>query len=636
MELAIPLVALGGLFIISNQKKNAGGGPGSRNPNNGGGVNTDQDESFVNMGIRSNLATRRSDAYLPNTNIPIQNYPVANKAEMEYDESSVQNYPNPNTATDKYFDQNLYEAKIGKGMSVGQNPQQVYSLTGNYLDTEQFKHNNMKPFFGGKIKGYTYDSQIAESVLDNMTGNGSQVIKKIEQAPLFKPQEDMQWAYGAPNNSDFYQSRVNPGTRNNNVKPFDTLHVGPGLDHGYGVNGSNGFNSGMEARDRWLPYTVDQLRVDTNPKLEYELTNHEGPAQAVIKNLGIFGARYLPNGGGLVSGHMEKQKPDTFFINSQDRWLTTTGLEKGETQRPEQELGFIKRNTCATDYSGPAGTVARQAPVAPENYVPTRKPQLPCVDVPISNAIGRGNTTEIGESRLQSIANYPNHRSTVCQPDSFRSGFRSAVGAVIAPFLDILKPNRKEETSENVRIYGDASSKVPIGYVSNPFNTPATTVKETTLYAPTFQMNNQKESMYVNNNTPLDGTQRETTSAEYFSAPGGDATSYGDMLYEANYRQHNNEIKSATIGNRANQGGTQIFNPQMHVSISKLDSDRYDGRVNPPFSKLTGMPPSKESYGAIHSMPQRYNENAGCDRLDGNLLEAFKKNPYTHSLTNAV
>ena len=622
MELALPIIALGGLFIISNQKKN-----------NTFQEEEKENETFVNMGNRIGL---------PNTNVPVQNFPVLNTQQEikpnTMNEYSTSQYSNPNSATDKYFDQSLYEAKIGKGMSVGQNPQQIYSLTGNYLDTDQFKHNNMKPFIGGKINGYTYTNEIAESVLDSMTGNGSQTIKKIEQAPLFKPQENVQWAFGTPNNSDFFHSRVNPGIKNNNVKPFETLQVGPGLDKGYGVNGSNGFNAGMEARDKWLPYTVDQLRVETNPKLEYELINHEGPAQSVIKNIGIFGARYAPNGEGLISGNMEKQKPDTFFINSQDRWLTTTGLEKGETQRPQQELGFVKRNTGATDYSGPAGTFARQAPVAPENYVPSRKPQLPCTDVPISNAIGRGNTTEIGETRLQSFSNYPNHRTTVLQPDTFRSGFRSAVGAVVAPFMDFLRPNRKEETIENMRMYGDISTGSSSGYVRNYNQSPATTMKETTLYAPTFHVNNQKESMYVNNNNTvaLDNTQRETTSVEYFPVAGGVATGYGDMLYDSIYRQHNNDLKSATIENRPNQGGTQLFNPQMHVSLNKMDTDRYNGRVNPPFSNLSGMPPSKETYGALHSMPQKYDENAGCNRLDGKLLDAFKKNPYTHSLTSAV
>jgi hypothetical protein len=59
---------------------------------------------------------------------------------------TVNNYSNPNTATDKYFDQNVYEQNVRKGISVGRDPQQIYSLTGNYLDSDQFKHNNMVPF----------------------------------------------------------------------------------------------------------------------------------------------------------------------------------------------------------------------------------------------------------------------------------------------------------------------------------------------------------------------------------------------------------------------------------------------------------------------------------------------------------
>jgi len=75
----------------------------------------------------------------------------------------------------EYFNQNLYQQKERQGIAVGQNPQQIYSLTGNYLDSEQFKHNNMIPFNGGKVKGRSYDINIAETVLDNMMGSGSQI-----------------------------------------------------------------------------------------------------------------------------------------------------------------------------------------------------------------------------------------------------------------------------------------------------------------------------------------------------------------------------------------------------------------------------------------------------------------------------
>lgn len=615
MEIAIPLIALGGMYVVSNQsnencaKKE---------------INQLRKENFTNMGMRSNLAVRTSELhgnYLPNTNIPPQNFPVTNINQLV---DTVQEYPNPNTATDKYFNQNLYQQKSRTNQHVSSTIQDIYSMSGNYLKSEQFKHNNMIPFNGGKVKGRTYDDNIAESVLDNMIGSGSQTIKKIEQAPLFKPEDNMQWAYGMPNQSDFYQSRVNPATKNNNVKPFDTIMVGPGLDQGYGFNGSNGYNSGMEARDKWLPKTVDELRVDTNPKLEYELINHEGPANSFIKN----------TSGVEVLGRVEKQRPDTFFINSQDRWLTTTGAEKGETLRPIQEMGVLRRNDIATEYMGPAGAIDVKATTAPQNFEPTRRHQFQAKDVAPSAAVGRGPHTD-GDNFLRSHTNYENHRSTVKQPDTLRSGFGGAIGAVIAPIMDILKPTRKDETINNVRIYGEAAPAVPKGYVYNPQDSTPTTVKETTLYSPNFNINNQKESIYVNNYTSPDNTQRDTTSTEYFTAAGGYATAYGDMSYDAAYRQHNNDIKSQTIGNRPNQGGTQIFNQQMHLTTIKSDSDRFDGRVNPAFSKLSSLPPSTQTYGSIR-VPQYYNECAGCERINPDILSAFKSNPYTHSLTDSV
>ena len=611
MEIAIPLIALGGMYVVSNQSNENC----SKNE-----IKQSRREKFTNMGIRSNLGVR-TDNYLPNTNIPPQNFPVSNINQLV---DTVQEYPNPNVATDKYFNQNLYEKQVRSHKPVGQNPQEVYSLTGNYLNSDQFKHNNMIPFNGGKVKGRTYDMNITESVLDNMIGSGSQVIKKIEQAPLFKPEANMQWAYGMPNQSDFYQSRVNPAMKNNNVKPFDSITVGPGLDQGYGINGSNGYNSGMEARDKWLPKTVDQLRVETNPKLEYELVNHEGPANSFIKNTPTT----------QLLGRVEKQRPDTFFINTQDRWLTTTGAEKGETLRPIQEMGVVRRNDIETEYMGPAGATDIKAATAPENFEPSKRHEVISCGINHSRATGQGNHTD-KDIFLRSHTNYENNRSTVRQPETLRSGFSGAIGAVIAPLMDFLKPTRKDETINNVRIYGEATSSVPKGYVYNPQDATATTVKETTLYAPTFRINNQKESMYVNNYTAPDSTQRDSTSCQYYTAAGGAATGYGDMSYDAAYRQHNNDIKSSTIGNRPNQGGTQVFNQQMHLTTIKSDTDRLDGRVNPAFSRLSGLPPSVNTYGAIRA-PQYYNECASCDRIQPDILSAFKNNPYTHSLTSSV
>ena len=306
MELAIPFIALGAFFVSLSKKEKE---KEKQSKQQG------KKESFTNMG-------QRTSSLLPNTDIPPQNYPVMDEKELV---DTVQEYPNPNRATSTYLNQNAYETNQREGNVVGQNIQDIYSMSGNYMDSTAFKHNNMVPFNGGKVRGQIYNNDNAEAILDNYAGTGSQMIKKIEQAPLFAPESNVQQTYGMQNQSDFYQSRVNPGTRNNMVKPFESERVGPGLNKGYTTEGSGGFNAGMEDRDAWLPKTVDELRVVTNPKEEYSILGHEGPGQSAIVNRGVI-------------GKVEKYTPDTYFINSQDRWMTTTGAEKAPQMIPQELL----------------------------------------------------------------------------------------------------------------------------------------------------------------------------------------------------------------------------------------------------------------------------------------------------------
>lgn len=599
MEFAIPILALGGLYVVSNQD----------NPEKKRKSNKPQ-ERFTNMGAKKN--------YLPNTDTLPQNYPIPNESEIA---NTVKKYSNPNVATDKYFDQSAYEISQNNGQKVGNNIQQVYSLTGDYLAKSDFKHNNMIPFYGGKIKGQVYDNNVAETILDNMIGSGSQVIKKIEQAPLFKPEDNVQWAFGAPNQSDFYQSRVNPGMKSSNVKPFESEYVGPGLDQGYTTKGSGGYNSGMEARNAWLPKTIDEMRVATNPKMEYTLENHQGPSYSHVQNVGII-------------GKVEKYHPDTFFIQTQDRWLTTTGQEKGQMLRPIEEVHSTSRATTTQSYAGIAGPADRVANYVPSSFEESKRTQLPACGVGHSTAMRRGDNTD-KENALRSHTNYSNNRSTVKQPDSIRSGFGRAIGAAIAPIMDIFTPTRREEYSNNYRIYGDAGTTVPDSYVLNPRDVAPTTIKETTLYTPNSYVGRQIEGggYQTNTQTPITN-QRDSTNCSYIGTAGGYSSAWGDMNYEAAYAQTNNESKEKSVVGRTNHGNTNIYNQQMNVSLHRNDADRNNTRMWVP----TNMPQksmSKEEYGQMRA-PQYYNQCIGCDRISPDILNAFKENPYTHSLTDSV
>ena len=604
MEIAIPLVALGGMYVISNQNKNNSSNEVKNDKKKG------KKENFNNMGIRTNLGTKNTESslsnYLPNTNVPPQNYPIMNNKELV---DNVQEYPNPNVATDKYFNQNVYEEKQRAGVPISNNIQQIYSLTGDYLSSKEFMHNNMVPFTSSKPFGQVYNNNNAETILDNYVGNGSQTIKKIEQAPLFKPEENVQWAYGMPDMSDFFQSRQNPVNRNNMVKPFESVMVGPGLDKGYSAAGSHGFNAGMEARDKWLPKTVDELRITTNPKQEYSLADLQGPAQSVIKNVGI-------------EGRVEKYRPDTFFINTQDRWLTTTGAEKAGRMVAEEIQKTSNRNETTTFQHGTPNAILKTASYVPKKYEEPKKHQLEGFDVGHSNAAGSGPHND-KDQQLNSHTNYANNRAINLQPQTFGSGFSRAIGAAIAPVMDILKPSRKEEYSCNMRIFGNLGGEVPGNYVLNQGDVPTTTIKETTLYKPNGYIGNQTDNAayLVNEQQPI-ANQRDTTNCSQVM---GISSKYGNRQYDAVYRQTNSEAKEKSIAGRTNQGNAKQFNTQINVTLSKLDSDRENNRLWAPQLVIPNGP-SVQTYGKAN-MPQYYDNCIGCDRISPDLLNAFKENP---------
>ena len=610
MELAIPLVALGGMYVISNQNTNKEG------------MSKVKKENFNNMGIRTNLQEKTPESrfsnYLPNTNVAPQNYPIMNNKELI---DNVQEYPNPNKATDKYFNQNVYQQKERGGVPISNNIQQFFSLTGDYMDTKMFKHNNMVPFNGGKPHGQVYNNNNAETILDNYVGGGSQVIKKIEQAPLFKPQENVQWTFGMPDMSDFYQSRQNPVNRNNMVKPFESIRVGPGLDKGYTADGSHGFNAGMEARDKWLPKTVDELRVATNPKQEYDLNGLQGPAQSQIKNVGI-------------EGKVEKYRPDTFFINTQDRWLTTTGAEKAGQLVPDYIVKPSTRNETTSYQHGTPNAVIKTASYVPTRHEETKRTQLEGFDVgPSSASRSAPLQCDNTEHCYNSHTNYENNRSINQQSQTFGSGFSKAVGAVIAPIMDILKPSRKEEYCDNIRVYGNIAGEVPGNYVLTPGDIPNTTVKETTIYQPNGYINSQRDNAgyLVNEQQPFD-CQRDTVNHDQFM---GMSSKHGNRQYDAVYRQTNNEAKEKTIAGRVNQGNAKHFNPQINVTMSRLDSDRNNNRLWAP-SAVIPNGPTVQTYGKVSQVPQYMDNCIGCDRINPEILDSIKNNPYVFSFNSVA
>jgi hypothetical protein len=624
MELAIPIVALGGMYLVSNQNKK----------NDGAGSIKSLKESFITSNNPNNRANNPN--VLPNTNIPTTNYPIM----LPNTGSNVNAYAHPNAVTDKFYnasvgnrvlqnpDQfgNSYNPNTNSKKNPGfTSPNTVYSLTGQPINQNKFEHNNMVPFFGAKIKGRTADANAIESVLDTYSGAGSQKIHKEERAPLFAPQNNINYVSGMPSNTDYLQSRVMPGTKMSNVKPWEEIQVGPGLDRGYTAKGSDGFNAGMEARDKWVDRNVDQLRTVNNPKITFGLETHEGPA---------YNWNNLSAPNPETYGKVEKYLPDKFYLNTSDRWFTTTGIEKAQTARAKEVYKPQSRVCTTTEYFGADSNVVGTNTYAPENYEPAKRPEYSAK--PVTNAHNGGKNYTPGENDYgrDGYKLLSNNRNTT---KSHEGGIiHGAMRAVVAPILDLLRPSRKENTIGNIRLYGDVKPACgSSGVVYNPANRAPTTIKETTEGLLGFNHLNMDAqtagSGYLVNPQQATFNQRDTTNVQYVGTSGG-ATNQGVGVYEAQYNQHNNVNKISTSFTPA--GNMNLFNPTENICTKRHDDNCEPWIPNPVF-RISNSP-GVETYGKLEKYPQSYQESVNCARIQPDILDAFRKNPYTQSLHSSV
>lgn len=577
-ELAIPIVALGSLYIMSQTDKDK------------------KKENYTNINKKSNVSG------YPN---PIN---TTEKNNLNY-------YPNSNQSTDKYFNETNFKKVIDKSdQNELENTINISSLTGNPVTKNNFTHNNMVPFFGGRIKGAGPNYNTSESRLDNMQGQGSQYFTKKETAPLFPPQKDLNYDTGAPHSIEFYLSRQNPSMKMSNVKPWDSEQVGPGLNQGFTTNGSNGFNAGMESRENWLPKTVDELRVDTNPKLTFGLNGHQGPALASVTNVGL-------------QGRVEKYHPDTYYDNNPDRWFTTTGLEKGERKRGEEILKEIKSN-CPEEYFGPGKD--GDATYIRGEFEETNRQQLQ----------GKGWQQAYRPNASSNKHNYgrdgykilPNNRNTTANYDL--GPLHSIVQATIAPLLDILKPTRKENVIGNLRKNGNVNNNTSGPRVYNPHDQTKITNRQMTENKVDLNHVNVeaggRDGYLISEQQERYG-QRPTTNHNKLLSVSGNANQQGERSLEAvmNQRNNCNKLQNSVVL----PGKMELFTGNQNLSTIRYDDDRINNRIPMPVGGPT-MISSSQNFGALENM-QILSEKTNRARIEPDILTAFKQNPYTQNLNSA-
>lgn len=223
---------------------------------------------------------------------------------------------------------NLYNIESSNLPSSGGH--QGISLSGAPINPNTFMHNNMVPFFGGRVK-QNVDDNVNQTVLEHFTGNINNYQEKKEIGPLFATENNITNPYGAASHVEFEHDRIIPSKIMNNVTPIETVRVGPGLNQGYTSQPSGGFQQ-ANTRDYVLPKTVDEMRTANNPKMTYK--------GRILSGKGISKSGKI--------GAVEKRNPESFFASGPERWFTTVGAQTGEKQRPNIVLKDVNRRTTGS------------------------------------------------------------------------------------------------------------------------------------------------------------------------------------------------------------------------------------------------------------------------------------------------
>lgn len=341
----------------------------------------------------------------------------------------------------------------------------IRSLSGDYIDAEQFTHNNMVPFFGGNVKQNIGDGS-SKTILENYTGVGELFQNKKEQASMYDKSKDFGYVNGMDNKDDFYRERMVESRNKNNVLPVPQIRVGPGVGKGYDAGPTGGFHQ-FDAQDIAMSYykPVDDLRTANKPKTTFEGRTIDGQKG---KNRG-----QAPN--------LVKNRVETFYEKNPDMLFKTTGAYTKPADIPEFNVKTTNRLETTREEMGNAGVAVSRRRLDEEHVKPTSRQQLKEFGVRNTalNSYGKADKDDFGKSK---ILVYNNERD-ITTTRVYQGNVTSLIKAIVAPLQDVIRVNKKEHGVDNPRHFGNMSAQVPDKpTMYDPNDIARTTIKETLLH----------------------------------------------------------------------------------------------------------------------------------------------------------
>ena len=383
---------------------------------------------------------------------------------------------------------------------------------------------------------------------------------------------------------------------------------------------------------------IDNLRALSNPKLTFE--------GKVIAGKGIDERG--------VEGQVFKNLPNQDYEQNANQWLVTTGSTTSAQIRPAQILPETNRQYLNRQEIGVPGSAVNMSEEKRPMFKKSDRQQLESDT--IRNAVGTEVYTD-GDHRMNSYNVYANERE-VTSERTHQSNVLSNVPDQTVQLQDDIKRTVKETTLDpaNPEGYFSMEEKRPEERLKD---LPKTTVNETVNYehngivsgpeGPTDNDQYSRADLKVCNHFEYTGNARGSTLQEtatdqydradlkvcnHFEYTGNaQGSTLQEMAQDQYYRAETNPNKEVIAqGREPTRESTKIVNggDTMNVDIKKIESD-YFTHHQTGVDRVYQIIPQDQPCELTRSKDTLDNDKLAY-RIEGDLLDPFKHNPYTQSL----
>tara|TARA_B100000214_G_scaffold363714_1_gene329536 strand:+ start:1704 stop:3440 length:1737 start_codon:yes stop_codon:yes gene_type:complete len=501
----------------------------------------------------------------------------------------------------------INDKNLNRNLNVEGFQELIYSNnSGETIDSEDFLRNDQgitsQPYF--KKAPNPIDFNDTRS-LDRHQGDNRLRESKREQGQMF-PLERNDNVFGNQfgeyigDKSRYLESRVKK-----NELPFEQEKV----SH---IDTKSNINS--EIKQMIADKTnIDLLRTKTNQQKTYE-------------GRIISGKNINENRGNM--GEFRKYDPDKFYENSPERYFTTTGAILKERGNPEHLLKDTYRSSLNKQELGGASA----------NY--TKGEKRSKYKKPLKIQLQNDTNRNVGADQFSGDADFsrkgyralPNERE-VTSERTYEGNLSTDVGNHTVGILDDIKGTIKETTINpaNNGYMGNTTVNTTQGIQDGV----RVTKKQTTIDSANNGYMSGGFNKLTMGNEDQKVTIKESTLRGYTGVAGSQG--YGRDMLKDNYMNAETNPNKEVIaqGRMPTLSNTKVVNggEHMNMEIKKIDSD-YMNQSENKLSKVYSTNIDKESIELTTMKNKLEDSELMSDRIDKDLLNPFKNNPYTQSLSS--